>query len=116
MEEEKKVIGRRLFSETDATLDDEGYWKILTAIGESRSFDGEEWETLYIDSMSIDNDFDRGYQTTLVSALSEYAEKTIKRGFNSIFDADKFDKAIKTKRTKKELNETKDKDNETSET
>lgn len=92
-----KVIGRRYFSETEGILGDDGFWKIISGIGESRTSDGEDWETLYIDAMSLDDDFDRGYRTALSSALNEFVEKVTNRGFTSLFDAEEFDQNMKAK-------------------
>lgn len=94
---EDKTVGRRFFSTSEGFVDDDGYWKIVTNVGESRTEDGEHWETLYVDSMAIDRDFSNGYQTSITSALSELYEKTIKRGFDSLFDAENYDQKVREK-------------------
>ena len=115
--EEVKYLGKRFFSETEGIIGDDGYWKVISGIGESRSVDGKEWETLFLDAMAIDTNFDRAYSTALASVLNDFVEKVSNRGFSSLFESTAYDKSLEEKRLEKEKDvTTKSKSNKTSET
>jgi len=98
-----EFIARRFFGETEGIMGEDGFWTVTSGLGESRSKDGEDWETLFIDAMSIDDDFDRGYATALSSVLNEFMAKTKERGFNSLFEAEAYDNALRARLEEKEI-------------
>ena len=102
MEDTIKYKGRRFFGETEGTLGDDGFWKVISGLGESRSVDGEKWDSLFMDAMSIGKDFDEAYATALGSVLSEFLAKTKERGFSSLFEAEEFDNTMKARLEEKE--------------
>ena len=102
MKEKTEYKGKRFFSETEGILGEDGYWKIISGIGESRSKDGEDWETLFMDAMALNKDFEEGYSTALGSVLAQFMAKTHERGFDNLFDAEDYDEALKAKLAEKE--------------
>lgn len=67
----------RIFgSNTIATKDENGYWKVITTMTEKVSTDGEHFEEKKIEKMGISNDFQQAFDTALEALLREYAAMT----------------------------------------
>ena len=86
--EEIKIVGRSFGSDTLATLEDDGSWKVIVTMTEKRQIDGKEWEEKKISTMCTNNSFDKAYSTALDSTLRQFEDSVKKTGTDSLFTND----------------------------
>lgn len=87
---ELKIIGRCFGSDTVATLEEDGSWKVIVSMTEKRQVDGKDWEEKKISTMCTNTSFDKAYSTALDSTLRQFEDAIKNTGNDSLFlDYDK---------------------------
>jgi hypothetical protein len=85
---ELKVIGRSFGSDTLATLEDDGSWKIIVTMTEKRQVEGQDWEEKKISTMCTNKAFEKAYSVALDSTLRQFEDEVKKTGSDSLFPND----------------------------
>jgi len=85
---ELKIVGRSFGSDTLATLEEDGSWKVIVTMTEKRQVEGSDWEEKKISTMCTNNSFDKAYSTALDSTLRQFEDSIKKMGTDSLFPSD----------------------------
>lgn len=85
--EELKIVGRSFGSDTLATLEEDGSWKIIVTMTERRMVVGKDWEAKKISTMCTNKSFDKAYSVALDSTLRQFEDSVKKTGTDSLFSS-----------------------------
>ena len=85
--EELNVIGRSFGSDTVATKEEDGSWKVIVSMTERRQLKGADWEEKKISTMCTNAFFEKAYSVALDSTLKQFEASVHKTGTDSLFDA-----------------------------
>jgi len=86
--EELKMIGRYFGSDTLATVEEDGSWKVIVTMTEKRQVDGKDWEEKKISTMCTNASFDKAYSVALDSTLRQFEDAIKKNGNDSLFPSE----------------------------
>jgi hypothetical protein len=94
------IVGRSFGSDTLATVEEDGSWKVIVSMTERRRFNGKDWEEKKVSTMCTNNSFDKAYSTALDSTLRQYEADMNKNDNGSLFADAAIEEVIEDKEEK----------------
>lgn len=95
--EERDITGRQFTSHTDATLDEDGFWRAVVTITDKVQLDRAEWIEEKVEALSIDKDFQNAVETAMKSSLGYIVENVYNKGFAGLVEYRIFERRLKEK-------------------
>ena len=79
------IVGRSFGSETIATKDDNGDWKVIVKMQEKRLVRGEDWEPKELSAMCTSDTFEKAYSVAMESVLKQFDDTLSSTKSDSMF-------------------------------
>jgi hypothetical protein len=82
------IVGRSFGSNTIATKEEDGSWKVIVDMVEKRLVKDADWETKTVSAMCTSDTFEKAYATAMESTLMQFQDAIDATGSDSLFELD----------------------------